>query len=114
MGQASSSSTTNTMAVVSLVSGVASWFFLPTIGAIVAIITGHMARNQIKSSYGAESGDGLALIGLILGYLNLVLSCVGILFFVLIFGSLIGLSGCAVLSDAASFVPANTVMPPLP
>ena len=114
MGQASSSSTTNTMAVVSLVSGVASWFFLPTIGAIIAIVTGHMARSQIKNSYGAESGDGLALVGLVLGYLNLVLSCLGILFFLLFFGSLIGLSSCAILSDAASYVPANTVMPPLP
>lgn len=114
MGHTSSSSTTNTMAIVSLATGVASWFFLPTIGAIIAIVTGHMARNQIKSSYGAESGDGMALVGLILGYLNLVLSCLGILFFLLFFGSIIGLSGCAILADAAGYVPANSVMPPLP
>ena len=65
-----------------------------------------------------ESADllfhGLAVVGLVLGYLNLVLSCLGILFFLLFFGSIIGLSGCAVLADAVSYVPANSVMPPLP
>ncbi|MCP4708719.1 MAG: hypothetical protein GY869_08850, partial [Planctomycetes bacterium] len=37
----------------------------------------------------------------ILGYLNLLGACVGVLFFLLIFGGAIGLSGCAILSEAA-------------
>ncbi len=115
MGYSSSTNAkTNTMAIISLVAGLASWFFLPTIGAIVAIITGHMARAQIKSSLGIEGGDGLAIIGLILGYLNLVMSCLGILLLILMFGGIIGLSGCAILADSASYAPAGAVMPPLP
>ncbi|GAB4449037.1 MAG: hypothetical protein Kow0031_31520 [Anaerolineae bacterium] len=114
MGYSSTSAKTNTMAVVSLVTGLASWFFLPTIGAIVAIITGHLARRQIKDSLGVEGGDGLAVVGLILGYLNLAMSCLGILLVILMFGGVIGLSGCAILADSASYVPGGALMPPLP
>lgn len=59
------------MSIVSLTAGVASFVIVPFIGAIVAIITGHMARGQIRRS--GEDGRGLALAGLALGYLNLVL-----------------------------------------
>lgn len=43
-----SSPPTNTMATVSLVSGILSWFIFPVIGALVAVITGHVARNEIS------------------------------------------------------------------
>lgn len=105
---------TNTMAIVSLVSGILSWFVLPFIAAVVAVITGHMARRQIKDSQGMEGGDGLALIGLVLGYLNIIGTCIGIIFFLLIFGSVIGLSGCAILSEAGSIDTSSIVIPPIP
>jgi hypothetical protein len=91
---------TNTMAIVSLITGILSWFVLPIIGAVAAIITGHMARRQIKDSHGTETGDGLAIVGLVLGYLHLISACVVILISLLIFGGIIGLSGCAILSGA--------------
>ena len=91
------------MAIVSLVLGIISWVALPLLGAIGAIITGHMARREIKQSFGSQSGDTLALVGLILGYLNLVVSCMLPL---LIIGGVIGVGGlvslCAVLSDPGS------------
>ena len=106
---------TNTLAIVSLVSGILSWFALPLLGAIVAIITGHMARNEIRNSYGTQGGDALALIGLILGYLNLVTSCV---LPVLIFAGVISVGGlcgiCGVLSDSGSLGMTNITIPPLP
>jgi hypothetical protein len=101
------------MAIVSLAAGILSWFMFPFIGAIVAVITGHMARSQIKASPGRETGDGLAIAGLILGYLHLVVVCAGFLFFLLFFGSVIGLSGCAILSEAASEV-SQSVIPLIP
>lgn len=101
----SSAAKTNSMAIVSLVAGLISWFFIPTVGAIVAVIAGHIARGQIRNSYGVESGDGLAVAGLILGYLNLVMSCMAILAVVLIFGGAIGLGGCAILAESASYLP---------
>lgn len=78
--------TTNTLAVVSIVAGVASFVFAPVIGAIVAVITGHMAKSQIRQT--GEGGDGLATIGLILGYVHLALVVLGILIVVLILGGL--------------------------
>ena len=40
-----------------------SWFF----GGIVAVVTGHVARHQIKQT--GEAGASLALAGLIAGYI---------------------------------------------
>lgn len=70
------------MAIVSLVSGILSWLFLPVIGSIVAIITGHMARGEINRSNGTIGGAGLALAGLILGYANVIVGVLGCVLFV--------------------------------
>jgi hypothetical protein len=59
---------TNTLAVVALV--------LAFVFAPAAIVCGHIARKQIRTS--GESGDGLALAGLICGYVftaGLVIVC---------------------------------------
>jgi hypothetical protein len=44
--------------------------------SVPAVILGHMALNQINKSGGQESGRGLAMAGLIIGYLAMVLSLV--------------------------------------
>ena len=40
------------------------------VGGIAAVITGHMARGRIRRTQ--QGGDGIALAGLILGYINVV------------------------------------------
>lgn len=70
---------TSTMAIVSLIGGIAGWTIAPFIGSIVAVITGHMAKNEIKASAGTLDGDGLATVGLVLGYVSLGLALVGCL-----------------------------------
>jgi len=100
----SSSPPTNTLAIVSLVSAILCWFLFPIVGALVAIVTGHMARNEISKSMGAQSGDGLALAGLIVGYLNLAINCIGILIAILFFGGMFGLGACAILSESAQLI----------
>ena len=77
---------TNTLALVSLVAGIASYVFLPFVGAVVAVITGHMARSQIRRT--GESGSGLALAGLILGYVHLALFVLVVLVVMLVLGGL--------------------------
>ncbi|WP_114240068.1 DUF4190 domain-containing protein [Dyella sp. C9] len=68
------SATTSTLAVVSLLFGIGCWFVLPVIGAIVAVVCGHLARGEIRrATPGSVEGDGLALTGLILGYTHLAL-----------------------------------------
>jgi len=80
---------TNQLAIVSLVAGIASYVMLPVIGAVVAVITGHMARSQIKRT--GESGNGLALAGLILGYVHLALGLIVLLVVVVVFFGILGL-----------------------
>ena len=74
--------TTNTLAVVSLVCGIASWTVLPVVAAVVAIICGHMARGEIRrATPGAMDGDAMAVIGLVLGYIQLALFVLFLLVF---------------------------------
>jgi hypothetical protein len=68
---------TNSTSVVSLVAGIAAWVFCPIIGGIVAVITGHVALGQIRTS--GEQGRGMALAGVILGWTNLGLLGLAIL-----------------------------------
>ncbi len=60
---------TNTLAIVSLASGIGSWFLAPIVGGVVAVVTGHMAKAEIRRT--GEQGDSFATIGLVLGYLHL-------------------------------------------
>jgi hypothetical protein len=70
---------TNTLAVVSLVFGIASWCVFPMLGAIVAIVCGHMARSEIRRAANPMEGDGFAIAGLVLGYAQLALAVLGAL-----------------------------------
>jgi hypothetical protein len=59
--------------VISLIFGILSWVMLPVVGPIVAVVAGHMARAEIRSSNGQVGGGGMATAGLILGYLQIAL-----------------------------------------
>jgi hypothetical protein len=85
---------TNGLAIVSLVLSLLGLFFFVT--AIGGVICGHIARRQIRE--GPESGDGLALTGLIVGYIILAL---GVLFIVFFF--VVVLIGAAASSGVNSF-----------
>jgi hypothetical protein len=67
---------------------------LPFIGAIVAVICGHLARREIRETVSEPlEGDGFAVAGLVLGYAQLVLSVlasIAVLFFgAVLFGTLL-------------------------
>lgn len=76
----------STLAIISLVSGLLGWTVLPVVGAIAAIVTGHLAKKEIRESNNALSGDGMALAGLILGYVQIGILVLGILC-LLVFGA---------------------------
>lgn len=82
---------TSSLAIVSLVSGILGWTLLPFIGTLVAIVTGHMARKEISNSGGRLDGDGLAVGGLVLGWVSAALWLIGIVVFVVFFGGLVWL-----------------------
>ena len=78
---------TSSAAVLSLVFGLLSWIVLPLIGAVAAVICGHMARSEIKRNP-ALDGDGLAVAGMILGYLHLAVMILSVVAIILFFGGL--------------------------
>jgi len=85
----------STMAVVSLVAGILGWTIVPFLGSIVAVVTGHMAKREIRESGGRLGGDGLATAGLILGYVSLGIGLIGLcvgLFFLVLFPLIFGVA----------------------
>ena len=85
----------NSMALTSVISGGIAWvigglgscaltfLFAPLslctgivflVGSVVAVVTGHMGRKQIKESGNIQEGDSLALAGMIMGYAGLVVN----------------------------------------
>jgi len=76
--------TYNTWAVVSVSFAAStvlgSWFF----GGLVAVVTGHVARHQIKRT--GEAGGSLALAGLIGGYIAIGLFLAFITAYLAFFG----------------------------
>ena len=92
-GYSSPGAQTNNLAVVSLVASVGSFVahVIPVIGgvtvALIAIVTGFMARGQIKKS--GEQGMWMANLGIVIGFVHLALVFVGIvilLIFVFVLG----------------------------
>ncbi|PTT16455.1 DUF4190 domain-containing protein [Microbacterium sp. HMWF026] len=79
---------TNTLAIVSLIASIVGVFVLPVIGQIVGIVTGHMSLSQIKAR--AEKGRGLAVAGLIVGYVTLALGVLLLVFFIILIQAAIG------------------------
>ena len=82
-----SSARTNTMAVISLATGALSvfgHFVVPGIGggtlALVAIVTGFIARGEIKRT--GEQGMWMATVGIVLGLLHIAF--IALVFIVLI------------------------------
>ncbi|MCD9008094.1 DUF4190 domain-containing protein [Luteimonas sp. XNQY3] len=86
---------TSALAIASLVAGLLGWSLLPLIGSVVAIITGHMARAEIRRRPEALEGDGLAVAGLVLGYLMVAMAIVGLLCVFLFFGGLLAFVAAA-------------------
>lgn len=79
--------TQSSLAIVSLVCGLLGWTFFPLLGSVIAVITGHMARREIRRNPVVQ-GDGLAVLGLVLGYSSLAVMVFALLILFLFFGGL--------------------------
>ncbi len=86
------------LAIISLVSGILGWTALPFIGSLVAVITGHLARAEIRREPERLDGDGMAVAGLVLGYAMLVISIAALAMLILFFGGVAVLLGWLGLS----------------
>ena len=73
----------NTWAIVSASFAASTILGTWCLGGLVAVITGHVARSQIKRS--GEAGEGLALAGLIAGYISIGLFFLFVLAYIAFF-----------------------------
>jgi hypothetical protein len=71
------------LAIASLVCGIAAWIIFPVVAAIAAVVTGHLAKKEIRESGNTIGGDGMALAGLLMGYIQLGLFALAILVVIL-------------------------------
>lgn len=62
---------TDGKAIAALVLGILSFFCFSAFTGIPAIICGHLSRSSIRQSMGRLKGDGMALAGLIMGYVSI-------------------------------------------
>jgi hypothetical protein len=74
--------TTNGMAIASLILGIVGlllgWLIL-FIPNILAIVFGHIASSQIKHAQGAQTGRGMAIAGMVMGYIIVAVGFIGFL-----------------------------------
>lgn len=92
----------STTAMISLIASILGLTLFPTIGSIIGLVLGYMARNEIRANPGMQ-GDGLATAGIILGWVGIGLLVLGLCIFVTIFIFTFGLSGLAILGGSGSY-----------
>ena len=64
------------LAMWAMISGILSLVCCGCIAGLPAIVMGHMSLGKIAKSGGVLGGKGMAMAGLILGYLSLVLTII--------------------------------------
>jgi hypothetical protein len=65
--------TTNGFAIASLILGIVGLTWFPLIPSILALVFGYKGRNEIDRSGGTQQGRGLAVAGIVLGWIAIVL-----------------------------------------
>ena len=70
---------TNGLAVASMVLGIV-WIYW--IGSILALIFGYVAKGQIDRSEGRQGGRGMAIAGIVLGWVGIGMMALGIIAFI--------------------------------
>jgi hypothetical protein len=99
----------STTAIISLVAGILGLTLFPFIGSIIAVILGHMAKGEIARSNGTIGGSGAATFGLVLGYIGVGLSVLGLC----VFGVFLGLPLCLGIFGALAAPNSNSMLLPL-
>ena len=88
---------TSSLATAALVCGILSFFCGGCILGAVAIFLGHSGLREIRDSGGHVAGDGLAKAGLILGWINVGLTMLGVcgftLFYIFVFAVAVATGG---------------------
>lgn len=71
---------TNGLAIASMVLGIL-WVYW--IGSILALVFGYVAKGQINASGGQQGGKGMAIAGIVLGWVGVGVLCISIVVLIL-------------------------------
>jgi len=71
---------TNQKAMWSMILGIVSIVCCGIFAGIPALILGSSAKNEITASGGMQTGEGMAKAGVILGWISIALSILGVIF----------------------------------
>ena len=74
---------TNGLAIAALISGILGLTIFFGLGSVLALIFGYIARGQIKRSQGQQGGNGMAIAGLVMGWIGVVVSLVFVVLLIL-------------------------------
>jgi hypothetical protein len=70
----------NTFAIIALVVSLLGCVCVPALGHLIGIVTGFVALSQISASNGGQKGRGLAIAGIVFGFLGCFASFAYLLF----------------------------------
>jgi hypothetical protein len=82
-GQPQFQQESNGKAITALVLGICGLVVCPVLLSIPALILGYQARGEIDGSGGRQSGRGMAVAGIVLGWIGIAVGVIGIIFIVL-------------------------------
>mgnify|MGYP001079147627 CR=1 FL=1 len=86
------------LAIGSLIASILGLTALPTVGSLIGLVLGYVARGEIRSTE-KLTGEGYATAGIILGWIGIVLGVLAFLLVILIiifgFAAIPGLTICA-------------------
>lgn len=100
----------STLAVVSLVLGILGLTIVPFLGSIAAVITGGMAKKEIRASRGALSGEGLATAGIVMGWIGIALGVIGFCIAIVAIALPLLLVFLGISTDTSSLIPLLAVI----
>ena len=86
----------SSLALISLISGILAWLGVFGLGGILAVIFGHMAKKEIRQGGGLVTGDGQATAGLVLGYINIAITLIGVCLFILFLMGAVSMPLCMI------------------
>lgn len=96
---------TSVAAIASLILGILGLIqVLPIIGSIAGLILGYAAKSEISRGNGAIGGEGLAQAGIILGWIGVGLTVIGLCLAALVFIGALSLPFGFALCDQMSLL----------
>jgi hypothetical protein len=91
------------LAIGSLIASILGLTLVPTVGSIVGLVLGYVARTKIEESAGAIGGESFAKAGIIVGWVGIGLTvagvCLAIVITVLALSTVIPVTICAGLGN---------------